>query len=141
DFDLWLRLLEAGVAFRDIRLPLYLYRYNECGLSKNYLNISGWELQVLRAYFQRQGRNFLQSSDDSRIWAYWLVKHLLRYEKCHDNKLRAATQSNIALLSAHPLLMTVLSLANRLRVFRLLTMFGTLRGHTTPNSGYTEGSP
>jgi glycosyltransferase involved in cell wall biosynthesis len=119
DFDLWLRLLEAGVPVRDIRLPLYLYRYNESGLSRNYPNISSWELHVLRKYFQRQGREFLRSSDDARIWAYWLIKHMLRYEKCLDSRLRGATHSNIALLSAHPLLVAALTLVDRLRVFRL----------------------
>ena len=125
DFDLWLRLLEAGVAVRDIRLPLYLYRYNGSGLSRNYPNISSWELHVLRKYFQRQGREFLRSSGDARIWAYWLIKHMLRYEKCLDNRLRGATHSNIALLSAHPLLVAALTLVDRLRVFRLFKRTGS----------------
>lgn len=126
DFDLWLRLLDAGVVVRDIQLPLYLYRLNESSLSNNYPDISYWELETISKYFHRQGREFMKSSYDAYIWAFWLVKHMLRYEKCLNDSLNKATRQNIALLSAHPMLMAVLSLAGRLRVLKLFALLGRL---------------
>ena len=35
DYDLWLRMLEARVMLIHLRLPLYYYRFNTSGLSKN----------------------------------------------------------------------------------------------------------
>lgn len=126
DFDLWLRLLDAGVMVRDVRLPLYLYRDNQHGLSRNAVAISYWEIQVLRKYLQRQDGEFLGSSLDARIWAFWTLKHMLRYERCGDDRLREAIHGNIQLLSAHRLLFAVLSSAERLRVFRPMVLLGGL---------------
>jgi glycosyltransferase involved in cell wall biosynthesis len=126
DFDLWLRLLDAGVKVRQIQLPLYLYRYNENGLSRNSVNVSFWELQVLQKYFQRHGRDFLASPVDSRIWAFWLAKHIFRYELSLNHTLRMETRRNIALLTAHPIMASMLVFIERARLFRPIGIFAGL---------------
>jgi glycosyltransferase involved in cell wall biosynthesis len=123
DFDLWLRLLDAGVKVRQIQLPLYLYRYNENGLSKNSLNISYWELQVLKKYFKRHGRGFLVSPKDARIWAFWLAKHILRSELSKNAELRSETLRNIALLEAYPGIGRTLFYIVRFRLLRPIGVF------------------
>ena len=127
DYDLWLRLLDAGIAVYNIQLPLYLYRYNNHGLSRNYLNISFFELQVLRKYFQRQDREFLAATLDARTWAFWLIKHMIRFELCLNNELRIATRRNIKFLSAHPVLAESLLFSERIRLFRPVRMLAALR--------------
>ncbi len=96
DFDLWLRLLDAGIPVLSIKLPLYLYRINESGLSRNYLNISKWEIEVLRKY--------LDGKKSSKIYAkyiyfIWLIKHLVRYEECKNPILLENTIKNIELIN------------------------------------------
>jgi len=118
DWDLWLRLLHNGVIAYSIQLPLYLYRYNESGLSTNYTQISYWDLEVLKKYFSRQGNDFLKSSKDARLWSFYLVRHMMRFEKNLAPDLRLAIQQNIKLLSSHPFLMRVLSVIEKLRVLR-----------------------
>lgn len=119
DFDLWLRLLNNGIVVHNIQLPLYLYRFNKHGLSKNYFNVSYWELEVLKKHFNHQGREFLKSSNDACIWAFWLTKHLFRFEKGKDRRLKSTTKQNISLLIKHPILFTLLSYIERLRLLRL----------------------
>lgn len=127
DFDLWLRLLDAGVVVRDIKLPLYLYRYNENGLSRNYLDISHWELQVLRKYFDRQGRAFLSSGRDAAIWAFWVIKHLVRFELSMNRALRSATRLSIGQLSAYPLLAWCLNCMDKGRLFWPIGIVASMR--------------
>jgi glycosyltransferase involved in cell wall biosynthesis len=128
DFDLWLRLLDGGVSVADIRLPLYLYRYNESGLSRNNLNVSRWELQVLRKYFERHGRAFLATRADARLWAFWLLKHILRFERCGDKELRLEVRRNIGLLSDYPVLSILLACTDRFRLMRPVVAFADMRG-------------
>ena len=58
DFDLWLRLLDSGVRAVDVRLPLYRYRSNPAGLSRNDHAISTWELAVVGSYLRRHDPAF-----------------------------------------------------------------------------------
>ena len=104
DFDLWLRLLDGGVCVHIVRVPLYVYYFNENGLSKNNLNISFWEIEVLKKYFDRKGGRFLQSNIDACIWSFWLLKHILRYKKCKIEELRDRILQNIELLHDHTLI-------------------------------------
>jgi len=127
DFDLWLRLLDGGVSVVDIQLPLYLYRYNESGLSRNHLNVSRWELQVLRKYFERHGQPFLGTRADAHIWAFWLLKHLLRYERCRESALRMEVRRNIQLLSKYPVLAALLACTERFRLLRTVVAVADLR--------------
>lgn len=121
DYDLWLRLLEAGVTVYDIRLPLYVYHYNEDGLSNNYLNVSYWELEVLRKYFARNQSARFESVWDACIWAFWMLKHLVRYERVRDKRLQVRTMENIELLSKHPLLAWPLKVISRSHALKLYT--------------------
>lgn len=122
DFDLWLRLLDAGVQVYDIQLPLYLYRVNEAGLSRNYLNISRWELEVVKKYFQGHRHAGTPVSGEGATLAFWLMKHLLRYETCLERDLLEATARNIELLTPWPLLKVAVSLIRHLRVLRIVVM-------------------
>lgn len=122
DFDLWLRLLDAGVRVYDIHLPLYLYRINEAGLSRNYLNISRWELEVVQKYFQRHRMADAPVPGEGVTLAVWLLKHLLRYEACLDRRLLDANVKNVAFLTPWPLLKAAVSLIQRLRVLRIVVM-------------------
>lgn len=122
DFDLWLRLLDAGVQVYDIQLPLYLYRVNEVGLSRNYLNISRWELEVVKKYFQGHRHAGTPVSGEGATLAFWLMKHLLRYETCLERDLLEATARNIELLTPWPLLKVAVSLIRHLRVLRIVVM-------------------
>lgn len=129
DFDLWLRLLDAGVKAKLVSLPLYLYRINESGLSKNYSNISYWELQVLQKYFQRHARGGLDSFADAKIWAFWLIKHIFRFEMSLNDELRRETRKNIALLGKFPFLAIPLMAIDKFRCFCFFVWLGNkLRG-------------
>lgn len=139
DFDLWLRLLDAGVVARDIQLPLYRYRVNPNGLSRNYQAISYWELEALRRYFQRRGSTFLRDSEDAAIWAFWLLKHVWRYEVCRDERLRLATRDNINALAGHFLLKTSLRLLDRSRI--LLPVAALWRYRTALGRRVLSGQP
>ena len=122
DLDLWLRLLDAGVQVYDIQLPLYLYRVNEVGLSRNYRNISRWELEVVKKYFERHRQVGTHMPGEGTTLAFWLMKHLLRHETCLDRDLLEATARNIELLTPWPLLKAAVSLIRHLRVLRIVVM-------------------
>lgn len=122
DFDLWLRLLDAEVQVYDIQLPLYLYRVNDTGLSRNYVNISRWELEVVRRYFERHRIVGSPVSGEGITLAFWLMKHLLRYEVCLNSDLMETTAANIELLNPWPLLKIALSVMRRLRILRILVI-------------------
>lgn len=125
DLDLWLRLLDAGIVAVDVALPLYLYRLNPMGLSRNLRAISYWEITVLEAYFRRRGGEFLVRSADARVWAFWLLKHMLREAFRPDREFRQEIRGNIARLSAHPVLRGGLHAVDRLR---LLSPIASLLG-------------
>jgi GT2 family glycosyltransferase len=114
DFDLWLRLLEAGVPAFNIDLPLYLYRVNENGLSRNLLNISYWELEVVKKYYARHRLARGQLSGEAVTLAIWLFKHFVRYEQCRDPELMKVTRRNLELLGAWPVVRAVLLVAQKI---------------------------
>lgn len=116
DFDLWLRLLDAGVPVFNINLPLYLYRINENGLSRNFLNISRWELTVVQNQFARCRQRGEPLAGEALILFIWLFKHFVRYEQCHDDRLLAANIQNIAFLDKAPLLKKLLIMLRSLGV-------------------------
>lgn len=103
DFELWLRLLSAGVKVKNIGLPLYLYHYNQAGLSKNFRNISKWELEVIKLYAFRMKPEWLDSPRYATIVLVWLFRHLMRSELVNDKELRLQTITNMNLLSNWPL--------------------------------------
>ncbi len=95
DFDFWLRILDAGIRAVNISLPLYLYRINDAGLSRNLLNISYWELEVVKKYYMRHRLNGDQRLSETVTYGVWLFKHLVRYEQSRDPKLLEVTRHNI----------------------------------------------
>lgn len=126
DFDLWLRLLDAGIQVYNIELPLYLYRVNEAGLSRNYANISQWELEAIKKYFYRHHQTGSTVPGEGGILAFWLMKHLWRYELCLDHSLIEATIENIKMLTPWPQLKVAVSMIQRLRVLRVAAIVKNL---------------
>lgn len=102
DFDLWLRLLERGVHALRVELPLYLYYYNPTGLSKNYLNISRWELEAIVRHRGRQTADAQRNFRFAALLAFWLLKHFFRSERSGNVELRRVTMENTALLADWP---------------------------------------
>ncbi len=102
DWDLWLRLRDAGVSVFNIEWPLYFYRVNEQGLSRNLLNISHWELEVVKKHYARQKTRGKRCSDEGPTLALWLFRHFVRYERCRDPQLLRAIRENLALLDEWP---------------------------------------
>lgn len=108
DFDFWLRLLDLGVPVLNIEFPLYLYWVNTEGLSRNFFNISYWELIAVQKYFARfRQRGELIKGESTTIFI-WLFKHFVRYEQCRDFKVLDVTRQNMVLLEAAPLLKKLL---------------------------------
>jgi glycosyltransferase involved in cell wall biosynthesis len=99
DFDLWLRLLDSGIKAVNIELPLYLYRLNNNGLSRNYLEISKWEMAVLKKYFLSKSYSKLYSQYISFIYTFWILKHLVRFEECRDPVLLQNINKNLILIN------------------------------------------
>jgi glycosyltransferase involved in cell wall biosynthesis len=124
DFDLWLRLLDAGVPVFNIDLPLYLYRINAGGLSRNFFNISNWELMVVQKHLAvcRQ-RGEPVKGEDLTLFT-WLCRHFVRYEQCRDPRVLAATIQNLTLLDNSPFLKQLLIL---LRLTGLIWLVARIR--------------
>ncbi len=118
DFDLWLRLLSAGVRVKDIGLPLYIYHYNPAGLSKNFRNISQWELEAIKLYAFRMKPEWRDSQRYASIVLVWLLRHLMRSELVKDKELRRQTIANMHLLDSFPLT----SMACRLVAYSRITI-------------------
>jgi glycosyltransferase involved in cell wall biosynthesis len=114
DFDLWLRLLDAGITVLNIEWPLYLYRLNEQGLSRNLPDISYWELEVVKKYHARRCNHGQPPFDEGRTLALWLFRHFVRYEQCRDPKLLHNTRDNLKLLEAWPSTRMALLLSQRI---------------------------
>lgn len=116
DFDLWLRLLSAGVRVKDIGLLLYIYHYNPAGLSKNFRNISRWELEAIKLYAFRMKPEWRYSQRYANIVLIWLLRHLMRSELVKDKELWRQTIENMHHLDYFPLT----SLACRLAAYSRL---------------------
>lgn len=124
DFDLWLRLLDAGVSVFNIDMPLYLYRINADGLSRNFFNISYWELIVVRKYFARCRQRGVPMKGEGIILFIWLFKHFVRYEQCRDARILVATIQNMSLLDRSPFFSQLL---NMLRLTRMTWLVARIR--------------
>jgi glycosyltransferase involved in cell wall biosynthesis len=114
DFDLWLRLLDAGVPVVNIEFPLYFYWVNTEGLSRNFFNISYWEMEAVQKHFARcRQRGDLIKGESMTIFI-WLFKHFVRYEQCCDPKILNLTRQNMVLLKGAPLLKILLLFVHQL---------------------------
>lgn len=124
DFDLWLRLLDAGVTVFKIDMPLYLYRINAGGLSRNFFNISYWELMVVRKYLARCCQRGVSMKGEGMTLFIWLFKHFVRYEQCRDTRILIANNRNMSLLDRSPFLKQLLIM---LRLTRLTWLVARIR--------------
>lgn len=125
DYDLWLRLLEEGATLIQLRLPLYYYRFNSVGLSKNVNTISFWELEVMKRHLQRNRKHLQFMLLRHLIWMIWLFRHLVRASIAANDELRQQTLENARSAVAPYLLYYPIKLIDKLgipRVFR--GMFG-----------------
>jgi glycosyltransferase involved in cell wall biosynthesis len=123
DFDLWLRLLHAGMVVNIVELPLYLYYVNDHGLSRNWLSISAWELEVLKRHALRTGHKGVADNWYwATIWTWWLLKHLLRAEAVASRELVDQVIKSARLLESWPLHRALISFVGQTRVFRLFAL-------------------
>lgn len=87
DFDLWFRLISSGCGVCSLNLPLYYYYCNPIGLSRDFKNISRWELIVLEKNIEK---NFARTF----VFPIWLMKHFYRAKLSGDSELLGITVEN-----------------------------------------------
>ena len=114
DYDLWLRLLEEGTTLIHLRLPLYYYRFNSSGLSKNVIAISFWELEVMKRHLQRNSKRLQFMLLKYPIWTAWLFRHLVRASTADNDELRQQTLQNARSAAAPHLLYYLIKLIDLL---------------------------
>lgn len=119
DFDLWLRMLEAGVPVRRIEWPLYRYHFNPAGLSKNVIEISRWEMEAINRHIDRTRCRDPRTTRETMLRSAWLLRHLLRSERFDSPELRQATIDRSRSLEDHASLPGLaIQLIGRLRILR-----------------------
>ena len=134
DYDLWLRLHEEGVKLIHLRMPLYYYRFNTGGLSKNVNAISYWELEVVKRHFQRNRKRFQFILLEYLIWTAWLFRHLVRASIAGNDELRLQTLENAKSSSAPHLLYYPIKLIDVLGIPGVLQwIFGVGVRYTNKN--------
>ena len=122
DYDLWLRLLSAGVTVKDVGQPLYMYYYNPLGLSKNASEISKWELETVKRHAARMGPTWCGSYHYASVVLFRLSCHLLRGERAKSEDLRLQTIANTALLDAFPKIQIFCRLVAHARLIFILAV-------------------
>jgi glycosyltransferase involved in cell wall biosynthesis len=101
DYDLWLRLLDAGLSVLHIALPLYLYRQNEGGLSRDTASVSRWEMEMIKKALARRNAIPPFRGEAAAIWSFWTLKHILRNFSARSKDLEAQIDRDLSAL-AHP---------------------------------------
>jgi glycosyltransferase involved in cell wall biosynthesis len=122
DWDLWLRLLSAGVKVKRIGKPLYYYYFNEIGLSNNLINISKWELEVVARHSARMNYAWRHPHRYRAMVTVYLLRYVMRSELLKDQNFRFQVRQKIKttdLLNSFLFTRTALLLVARSRVFSL----------------------
>jgi glycosyltransferase involved in cell wall biosynthesis len=128
DFDLWLRLLSSGIKVKDIGKPLYLYHFNPLGLSKNFRNISKWDIEAIQHHADRMGAEWRSSYQYASVVTVWLLRHLLRSELTSDVELRQQAVTRANMLTSFPFFRLFLIVTARARLFYLPAMILRRKG-------------
>jgi glycosyltransferase involved in cell wall biosynthesis len=123
DFDLWLRLSKENVKICIIKLPLYRYYLNKDGLSQNYPGISNWEMQILIKHFKREGVTFSESNWAARVWAFYILRQIARFEASKDERMVGLIDQHLGKLTNFPILSKILWV---IRTSRLLKIYAWL---------------
>ena len=123
DYDLWLRLLKAGIKVVHIKIPLYFYRFNADGLSKNIDAISYWEFEVVKKNISTQKITWINRFFVFYIWNFWLIRHLIRAEENNNLQLKAETLSRAKELRTSFGASSIISVVNFFRFPRLYLKF------------------
>ena len=95
DWDLWLRLLSSGIKINVIGKPLYYYYFNPVGLSNNLINISKWEMQVIRRHSARMNDAWRRSYRYSAMLTIYILRHIMRSETSKDTAFRLQVRREI----------------------------------------------
>lgn len=119
DFDLWLRLIKEKVKIFNVELPLYRYYLNKQSLSQNYLGISNWEIQVLLKHFRRENAVLGESNWAARVWAFYVLKQMARFEASKDERLANLINLNRVQLDNFPVLSKTLQLIDASRLLKI----------------------
>lgn len=132
DYDLWLRLLREGARLIHLRLPLYYYRFNSSGLSKNVNAISYWELEVMKRHLWRNSNRIQIQLLKYPIWMVWLLRHLVRASITGNDELRQQTLDKAKSSQAPHFLYYPIKLMDKLAIPRILQRIICL-GVQSPN--------
>ncbi len=108
DFDLWLRLLEKGTMVSVSMLPLYFYRINPLGLSRNQMAISFWETEVIQRHFARTNSEEARPFWQFLVSIWWWMKHLNRYRNSSSISFLNQMESEAETLITAPALRALL---------------------------------
>ena len=122
DFDLWLRLISSGIKVKDIGQPLYIYYSNPLGLSKNFRNISKWDIEVVQRHASRIGVEWQHTYQYAGVIVVWLLRHLIRSELINDHELRELAIKKINMLEAFPIIRVLFTFFAQSRLLYLLIM-------------------
>lgn len=131
DYDLWLRLLAAGVTVKDIGQPLYLYYFNPQGLSKNINEISKWELETIKRHASRMSFVWQDSYHYASAVMFRLSIHLFRSEQAKNEVLRLQTIKNMVLLDKFPVIQAFCRLIAHLRLMLVPVLLLRLKNKLT----------
>ena len=111
DYDLWLRLLDAGFAVLHLRRPLYLYRLNDAGLSRATASISRWEMETISKALARKGFEPPFEGEAAKIWAFWILKHIIRNRASNSEAVTTQIDLNMLCLKQRSMRKMGLALA------------------------------
>ena len=78
-------------------------------------------IEVLKKYFNGKGGKFRESTADEGIWVFWLLKHLLRYERSNDEELKERILQNIELLRGHQLIRWMILFIQKSRFLKIFS--------------------
>ena len=121
DWDLYLRLLSAGVKVKVISQPLYFYYSSPLSLSANKDSNYQWGLAVLKNHSTRMDKNFI----NNYLYAFAIILRMTKYLVMSDwdNRLDKLEQViyDTKMLKAYPILRRLFILLVRSRILFLFT--------------------
>lgn len=95
DWDLYLRLLSAGIKVKDIGYSLYFYYASSCSLSSNHLSNNKWELEVIKRHSSRMNAKWKNSYRYPAMLTIFLLRHIMRGEISKDQNFRLKIRCEI----------------------------------------------
>lgn len=123
DWDLWLRILSAGIKVKSLGAPLYRYHFNSDGLSNELENISKWEIKALSLHYDRSTDVWKSSFYCLSMVITMFTRHIVRSGMPNNKGLSNDVIKQIKssyLLKNFELTRSLLILVVRFRIFNLI---------------------